>query len=108
MDLTAIYVAPAMLLAPSIFVAAEWTGHERSPRPPHRVMYSILAAALWPLLVVGLAQFAVIVAVRRALVSRSSGPAAPMLAQPGDDADTAKLPRLAASYVGVRMGTPAT
>ena len=106
MVLTATYIAAALLAAPSIFVAAEWVGHDRSPRPPHRVAYSILAAALWPLLVVGLMQFAVIAAVRHALVSRSSRPTRPMAEPSGDDADTAKLPVLAVPYVRVPMGTP--
>lgn len=103
MVLVATYIAAALLVAPSIFVAAEWVGHDHSPRPPHRLAYCILAAALWPLLVVGLVQFAVIAAVRQ--VSRSSGPVAPIFEPSGDETDTAKLPVLAAPWVPV--GTPA-
>lgn len=103
MVLVATYIAAALLVAPSIFVAAEWVGHDQSPRPPHRLAYCILAAALWPLLVVGLVQFAVIAAVRQ--VSRSSGPAAPMVESAGDETDTAKLPVLTVPWV--QMGTPA-
>ena len=108
MVLTATYVAAAILMVPLIFVAAESIGHDRSPRPLRRLAYSVLAAAIWPLIVVGLVQFTVIAAVRHVLVSRSSGPAVPMLEQWCEDADTAKLPRLGVPYVRVQMGTPAT
>jgi hypothetical protein len=104
MVLVATYIAAALLVAPSIFVAAEWVGHDHSPRPPHRLAYCVLAAVLWPLLVVGLAQFAVIAAVRH--MSRSSGPTSPMFEPSGDDADTAKLPVLAVPWA--QMGTSAT
>lgn len=107
MVLTTTYIASALLLAPVILVASEWIGHDRSAPPPHRVTYSVLAAALWPLLVVGLAQFAVIVAVRHVLVSRPSGSGSTAGEPFGDEADTAKLARLAVPYVRVQVGTPA-
>ncbi|MCW1958614.1 MAG: hypothetical protein KIH64_008725 [Mycobacterium sp.] len=102
MVLAATYVAAAIVLAPLIFVAAEWVGHNHTSRPRHRLFYSILAAALWPLLLLGLAQFAVIVAIRHFAVTHSAGPVLDLL---GEDADTAKLPCLAGSFP--RVGTPA-
>lgn len=107
MVLTAAYIATAMLLAPVVFVAAEWVGHDHPPRLTHRVAYSVLAAVLWPLLAVGLAQFAVIAAARHVVLSRSAGPGLPTADQSCDDADTAKLPRVTVPYVRVQIGTPA-
>lgn len=58
-----LYLATAMVLAPLIFLITEWIGHE--PLPSHRLFYSLIAAGLWPVLVVGAAQVGLIVAVRR-------------------------------------------
>lgn len=104
MVLTAIYIAAAMVLAPSIFLAAEWIAHDQRSRPPHRMAYSVLAAALWPLLAIGLVQFAVVAAVRQILLARASGTSLHPFA---DETDTAQLPRLTVPYVRVQMGTPA-
>lgn len=93
MVIAAMYLAAALLLAPLIFVAAEWIGHHQA-RPPHRVFYSVLAALLWPLLIVGLLQFAAIVAVKR--VARDDG----------SDHDTGQLPRMAVPYAGLRLRLP--
>ncbi len=101
MVLTAAYIAAAILLAPVILVAAEWVGHDRSSRPPHRVAFSVLAALLWPLLVVGLAQFAMIAAVRHVVLSRSAGPRLQTYEQILDEADTAEPSRVAAPLVQV-------
>lgn len=67
-----VYLATAMVLAPLIFVIAELFG--RQPLPSHRVSYALVAAGLWPLLAVGLAQLALIVAVRHIGNSRVAVP----------------------------------
>lgn len=95
-----IYAAAAILLAPLIFVTAEWIGHDGRPLRRHQVWYSMLAALLWPVLAVGLAQFAVIHAARHALRPRDR-----LLLVDQDESDTARL-RIAGPYLGV--GTPAT
>jgi hypothetical protein len=67
MGIVAVYVGTAMLLAPTIFVAVQWVGHENVPRRRRRLSYSVLAALMWPVLVLGLVQFLLILAVRKAL-----------------------------------------
>ena len=99
--LLVVYAAAAMLLAPLIFVTAEWIGHDDHPPGVRRIWYSVLAALLWPVLAVGLAQFAVIGSARHALRPRAG-----LISLGSDDSDTGQLRRLAGPYVGV--GTPAT
>ena len=106
MVLTVTYVAAALLIAPVLFVAAEWVGNDRASRPPHRVAYCLLAAALWPVLVVGLAQFAVVAVVRHVLVARSGRTGLPTADTIAEESDTARLPRVAVPYVRVQVGTP--
>jgi hypothetical protein len=96
-----VYAAAAMLLAPLIFVTAEWIGHDDHPPGLHRIWYAVLAALLWPVLAVGVVQFAVIGSARRALRPRAG-----LISLGSDDSDTGQLRRLAGPYVGV--GTPAT
>lgn len=81
-----VYVAAALVAAPAIFLAAESLGQGLS-RPPHRFIYSMLAGLLWPLLAVGLAEFAVIAAIGH---RGSDG------RQPADEAepDTGRAPSL--------------
>jgi len=98
--LLVVYAAAAMLLAPLIFVTAEWIGHDHPPGV-RRIWYSVLAALLWPVLAVGVVQFAVIGSARRALRPRAG-----LILLGSDDSDTGQLRRLAGPYVGV--GTPAT
>lgn len=93
MTLTTVYIVAATVLAPAILLAAAWM--RTGPRPPHLAMYSLLAAALWPILVVGLLQWTAICAVRHVLAPRA-------------DADTMRPSRLAVPYPRVQMGTPAT
>lgn len=110
MVLTVTYVATAMLIAPVLFVAAEWVGNdvsnEQASRPPHRAAYCLLAAALWPVLVVGLAQFAVVAVVRRVLVARSVRISRPTVDVIAEESDTARLPRVVVPCVRVQVGTP--
>ena len=68
-----VYVAAALVAAPAIFVAAESLGHGL-PRPPHRFFYSLLAGLLWPLLALGLVEFAVIAAIRHRSHSAAGRP----------------------------------
>jgi hypothetical protein len=104
MGIVAVYVGTAMLLAPTIFVAVQWVGHENVPRRRRRLSYSVLAALMWPVLVLGLVQFLLILAVRKALhrdafVIASTSDA--------DESDTTRLSRLPGPCVGIQVGTPA-
>ncbi len=65
MVLAAVYAAIALLLAPMVFLAAEWVGHDNLPRGPRRMSYSVLAALMWPVLILGVVQFAMILTARR-------------------------------------------
>lgn len=60
MVLSVIYIAAVIVLVPVIVVAAE----------PHRVLYSVLAAVLWPVLAVGVMQFGAVVLAQRVLTSK--------------------------------------
>jgi hypothetical protein len=64
MLLAVVYVSAALVVAPSIFVWAEWIHKDPLPQPERRWLYSLLAGLLWPLLVVGLVQFALIATIR--------------------------------------------
>lgn len=75
MTLTA-YLATAVILTPLIFVVTERIGSR--PLPPHRLLYSLVAAGLWPLMVVGLAQLGLVVTIRHIGSSRRGGPTQPM------------------------------
>jgi hypothetical protein len=99
----AVYAATAMLLAPSIFVAAEWIGQDSPPSRFRRLSYSVLAALLWPLLALGVVQFAVILVVRSLIRSHPAVSPSPLDAE---DSDTTQFPRLAVPYVG--LGTSAS
>ena len=99
--LLVVYAAAAMLLAPLIYVTAEWIGHDDHPPGLQRIWYAVVAALLWPVLAVGLAQFAVIGSARHAMRPRAG-----LILLGSDDSDTGQLRRLAEPYVGV--GTPAT
>jgi hypothetical protein len=98
--LLVVSAAAAMVLAPLIFVTAEWIGHDDHPPRVRRIWYSVLAALLWPVLAVGLAQLAVIGSARHVLRPRAG-----LILLP-DESDTAQLRRLTGPYVGI--GTPAT
>lgn len=84
----AVYAATAMLLVPMIFLAAEWVGHDNLPRGARRLSYSVLAALMWPVLVLGAVQFAVILAARHVVHGH------PLVVSPSmlDESDSA--PRL--------------
>ncbi|MFM9034147.1 MAG: hypothetical protein ACKOQ4_07640 [Mycobacterium sp.] len=85
-----VYAAAALVAASAIFLAADSLGHGL-PRPPHRFIYSVLAGLLWPLLAVGLAEFAVIAAIRH----RGSGGRQPAAAMADVEADTGRASSLA-------------
>lgn len=85
---TTVYVAAVLVAVPAIFFAAELLARGL-PGPPHRFVYSLLAGLLWPLLAVGLAEFAVIAAIRHHV----HGPVGRRPAA-GDEADTGRAPSL--------------
>jgi hypothetical protein len=104
MAIAAVYAATAMLLAPTIFVAAQWIRHDSVPRLRLRLSHSVLAALMWPMLAVGLGQFLIILAVRKVLrrhafvTASTSSP---------DETDDTRLPLLPVPCVGIQVGTPA-
>ena len=65
MLLAVVYVSAALVVAPLIFVSADSIRQDRIPKAEHRWLYSLLAGFLWPLLVVGLVQVALIVTIRK-------------------------------------------
>lgn len=83
-----LYIVGALLMAPVIFMVTEYVGQQYFPRPPQRMLYSVLAAAVWPILAVGVVQFGVIVAAQRFMRGHADGYSS--LAAPS----------------GVRVGTP--
>lgn len=103
MVLATVYITAAMVLAPSISVAAGWIGYRNLPNLSQRMAYSLVAGLLWPLLVVGLAQFAVLLGLQRVLRGRA---AAVVVPRDSDEADSPRTP--VASAALVRLGTPAT
>lgn len=83
MELPALYLAGAALFAPTVFAAAEWRG----PRPHRRRwLHALLAGLMWPVVLVGLAQFAVVFAAARVLGGPVPAPASPGSRR--DDIDT--------------------
>jgi len=66
MLLITLYAAIAMVLVPLFFVASQWMNHDRLLRRRTRWAYAALAGLLWPVLVIGLAQFTALVAIRQA------------------------------------------
>ena len=58
--LVAIYLGGWCLVTLAGHVASRWFGHTWSP-PAHPLLLSVLAGAVWPLLVIGLIEFSAIV-----------------------------------------------
>ena len=65
MSLAVVYVSAALVVAPLIFVSADWIRQDRIPKAERRWLYALLVSFLWPLLVVGLVQLALIVTIRK-------------------------------------------
>jgi len=65
MVLITLYLAIAVVLVPLIFVAASDLGHNHPEHRRNRLLYSFLAAVVWPVLVIGLVQLGTLAALRR-------------------------------------------
>lgn len=60
----ALYAGVALACAFAAFLVAEWSRVPGMPAPGHPGVLALLAGLLWPVLVIGLAQLAAIVAAR--------------------------------------------
>lgn len=78
MMIAAFYLAAAMTFAAFFLAAADSIRTEHSPLPEHPWLYSILAGLCWPLVVVGLAQLGLIVAVRKMVRAHEPLPVQPV------------------------------
>ncbi len=58
----ALYFILATTAAGAIFLFAEWTREPGLPAPDHPGCVALIAGLLWPLVLVGLAQYALVVA----------------------------------------------
>lgn len=76
----AFYVSIAGIVAAGAFLASEWIRLPGAPAPDHPGLLSLVAGLLWPVLAVGLAQWAMVVALHR---KRRRGPA-PVVRIPAD------------------------
>jgi hypothetical protein len=57
--LVAIYLGGWLLVTLAGYIASRWFGHRWSP-PPHPLLVSALAGAVWPLLLIGLIELSAI------------------------------------------------
>ena len=60
----AVYSAPAILAAAAIFLVAEWNRVPGVPAPESPGRYAVVAGFIWPVLIVGVAQWGLIAAVQ--------------------------------------------
>jgi predicted membrane protein len=58
----ALYAGVAVVCAVAAFLVAEWSRVPGMPAPGHPGVLALVAGLLWPVLIIGLAQFAAIVA----------------------------------------------
>ena len=58
----AVYAAVAVVCAVAAFLFAEWSREPGMPAPDNLGVLALLAGLLWPVLIIGLAQFAAIAA----------------------------------------------
>ncbi|MCW2649081.1 MAG: hypothetical protein JWR32_57 [Mycobacterium sp.] len=65
--LLSVYLIGAVVTATGALVAAESLGDGRMPRPRHRGWLTVSAGALWPVLLIGLVQLAVVAAVAKTM-----------------------------------------
>ena len=64
-------LVPALIAAVAVFfTAARLRPNAIQSRPTHPVLLALLAGAIWPVLVVGLTEFAIVAAMPTALRSR--------------------------------------
>jgi predicted transporter len=74
------YVVAAMIVAAAAFLMSEWIRLPGAPAPDRLGLVAVLAGLLWPLLAVGLVQWAVVAALHRNLRRE----AAPVIRIPAD------------------------
>jgi hypothetical protein len=75
MLLITLYAVIALVLVPLLFVASQWVNHDHLHLRRTRWTYALLAGLFWPVLLIGLAQFTALVAMRQA-AGRNAGLAA--------------------------------
>ncbi len=64
-------VVPGLLAATAAFFTAAWVRPTAlHSRPAHPVLFSLLAGLLWPILVIGLTEFAIVMAMPTAMHPR--------------------------------------
>lgn len=73
MVLLSVYAALAIVAAVAVFLAAEWLREPGVPAPDCSGRCALAAGLLWPVIILGIAQWGLIVAVQ----SRLSGSARP-------------------------------
>ena len=71
MLLITLYASIAMVLVPLFFVASQWMNHDPLHLRRTRWLYALVAGRFWPVLILGAAQFAAVVAVSQ--VARRGG-----------------------------------
>ena len=57
------YAAVAVVAAIAVFLLAEWVRSPHVPAPEHAGFYAAIAGLLWPVVIVGIAQWGLIAAV---------------------------------------------
>ena len=67
-----IYIAIAAVVALTVFVASNWLRQEYAAAPDHSGMTSAVAGLLWPALVLGVAELALICFATRTTAARPS------------------------------------
>jgi len=72
MLLITLYAVIATVLVPLFFVASQWVNHDHRHLRRTRWAYALVAGLLWPVLLIGLAQFTALVAMRQA-AGRTAG-----------------------------------
>lgn len=65
MLLITLYAVIALVLVPLFFVASQWVDHDHLHLRRNRWAYALVAGLFWPVLVIGLAQFTALVAMRQ-------------------------------------------
>lgn len=69
----AFYAALSLVAAVALFLFAEWNRDSRIPAPDGPGRYALLGGALWPVLLVGAAQWGLIIAAQSRLRRSTRG-----------------------------------
>lgn len=69
------YVATAIVVALAVFLGAEYLRRPETPAPQHPGVCAAAAGVLWPVLLVGVAQWALIAAIGQHLGRTATRPA---------------------------------